>query len=41
MLFYILGVALMGYFSHKAIMALPKGREDELNADELEWYYGR
>lgn len=41
MLFYILAIALMGYLGCKATMALPKGREDELTADELEWYYGR
>lgn len=28
------------YFSYKAILHLPKGKEEPLTADELEWYMG-
>ena len=28
------------YLGYKVIMSLPKGKEEELTADELEWYTG-
>lgn len=28
------------YLGYKAISHLPKGKEEELTADELEWYVG-
>lgn len=28
------------YLGYKAILHLPKGKEEELTADELEWYMG-
>lgn len=39
MLIYILAVALIGYLGYKAIIALPKGKEEPLTEDEIRWCF--